>query len=167
MIRRFDVRSIGVDPTRKHHPGLYHLASELAGRFRLLPYALGITNGGATFYESGENESGSLYSDHRNIENDSIVAYDVEVINLAQLVREAGPGHVELLKLDVEGGEFGILSDAGPELANTFPQIIVEFHHDVVGRWKFADSQRLVRRLGTLGYQWHSRDAINYLFFRP
>ncbi len=73
------------------------------------------------------------------------------VYRLPTVMARLGHAHVDLLKLDIEGAEYGVLSDlirAGVEVG----QILVEFHHRFpgVGRRKTNDT---IRTLGEAGYR--------------
>jgi FkbM family methyltransferase len=166
LIARFGVKSIGIDPTLKHKDALKRLEQRMAGRFEFLPYAMGAASGKATFFQSQSNESGSFYSDHENVKRDQVISYKVDVLTLEQLFDRIHEHRVDLLKLDIEGAEFAVFEVTADESVRTIPQIVIELHHGKVDRWQRSDSGRLIRRLLSLGYQWHTRDSINYLFFR-
>jgi len=167
LISRFGVTAIGVDPTHRHRRPLEEFESRSAGHFVFMPFAIGAEAGRSVFLESEANESGSLYNDHANIRRDPIVQYEVEVMTLRQVLGQARDRRVDLLKLDVEGAEYGVLDATPDDVIEAIPQIVIEFHHKVVDRWHHRDTKRLVRRLRALGYLVHSRDLSNYLFFRP
>lgn len=166
LMARFGVRAVGIDPTAKHQPALRALERASGGRFRLLPGALGAAAGRTRFFESRHNVSGSMFEDHVNVRTGASVAYDVDVLSLEDVLARIPDANLGLVKLDVEGAEYDVL-DATPEATFArIPQLIVEFHHDTIARFNAADSDRQLRRLAALGFRHHSRDGINYLFFR-
>jgi hypothetical protein len=68
--------------------------------------------------------------------------------------------------MDIEGEEFRVLDSNGDDLIMRIPQLVIEFHHSKVQRWRVTDTARVVTRLRGLGYRAHTRDSVNYLFFR-
>ena len=164
LIDRFGVRAIGVDPTVKHRAGLEALEHRTGGRFTLLPVALAGVGGEVAFFQSESNESGSIYQDHANVMRDRITTYNVEALSLDQLLESVG--QVDLLKLDIEGAEYAVLDATRDDLIERIPQIVVEFHHGILKRSSGADTVRRIARFRELGYRWHTRDFVNYLFFK-
>jgi len=78
---------------------------------------------------------------------------DVEapVRRFATLARELGHTRVDVLKIDVEGGEYALLPDvlaSGP----TVGQLLVEFHHDQAGR-SLDDTLRAIELLRASGFR--------------
>ncbi len=166
MLERFPVRSVGFDPTRKHHHNLIAIESSSQGRFRLIRDGLGPRRETATFYESSINVSGSVLTTHPNIVSDPTSSYDVQLQTLADVV-EASGGSPMLVKLDVEGLEYDVFDASGDETLLRSPQWVVEFHHDIVPPYSFKDTIRVVKRFSGLGFRAFSRDAVNFLFFLP
>ncbi len=75
------------------------------------------------------------------------------VHSLAQIAKTIGHDHVDILKLDIEGGEFAALQHmlAANSLARLrVQQILVEFH--VMSDQAFGDFVGIVKRLGEQGY---------------
>lgn len=88
------------------------------------------------------------------------------VRRFATLTRELGHGAVDVLKIDVEGGEYALLPDLlehGPHPA----QLLLEFHHDRPG-FAFADTERAIRALRAAGYRiLHISDrGLEFTFLR-
>jgi len=66
---------------------------------------------------------------------------------LKTIMHNLGHNHVDVLKLDIEGGEWPVLSDiARPPLL--FSQLLIEFHH-----FEVHDLSETVRKLNRLGYK--------------
>lgn len=167
LIERCGLTSFGVDPTRKHQSELARHAEETGGRFVPVPVAVARTSGECIFYESQVNVSGSLQTDHLNVRMDELNQYTVETLNLNDLCQRIGVEEVALLKLDLEGSEYELLSHLNPETMATFDQVFVEFHHHCLLEYSRADTERSVSALKKLGYLSFSFDNHNYLFFRP
>lgn len=164
MIERHRLRAFGVDPTRKHRPHLAHLEATSGGRFRHLPLAVSAVSGTMTFHESRQNESGSLLSGHTNVVNDEIVTYEVESVTLGALQRRLGP-HVDLLKLDLEGAEYGLFEQVEAADLSAFRQIFLECHHHCTEH-SVDDTRRIVKRIAAAGFDVFTLDGANFLFYR-
>ena len=142
------------------------VAGASGGRFRFYPVAVAGERGVAVFHESLRNVSGSLSGAHRNVRRDPVVSYRVECVTLAQIRDLIGGIPVDLLKLDVEGAEYGILGAAGPEELRSIEQIVVEFHHGTIEGITRADTERAIGKLRACGFEVYTRDRANYLFWR-
>ena len=68
---------------------------------------------------------------------------------LATLMEELGHGHVDLLKMDIEGAEYDVLKDIVASGADV-RQLLVEFHHRFpeVGMDRTRDAIRALREAG-------------------
>jgi FkbM family methyltransferase len=77
--------------------------------------------------------------------------FRVPVGRLATLMRRLGHERIDVLKMDIEGGEYEVLDDllAGPIRV---PQLLVEFHHHFPGVG-IARTERAVRALKEAGYR--------------
>jgi FkbM family methyltransferase len=166
MIAQHGARAFGVDPTLKHRPALQSIERRLGGRFVHVPCAIAAVDGTLTFHESRDNESGSIFQDHVNMQHDATVSYDVEALTLKSLLRRIGSDTVEMLKLDLEGAEYDLLGAVEREQLLPFKQIFVEFHHHAVSRYGVEDTRRLVSRIAGFGFSAFSLDDHNYLFQR-
>jgi len=165
MIEHHGARAFGVDPTQKHRSALQTLEKRFAG-FAYVPCAIANVDGTLTFHESRDNESGSIFQDHVNMQHDATVSYDVEALTLKSLLRRIGANAVEILKLDLEGAEYDLLGAVEREQLLPFKQIFVEFHHHAVDRYGVEDTRRLVSRIAGFGFSAFSLDDHNYLFQR-
>ena len=75
----------------------------------------------------------------------------VEVRRVATIMAILGHAKVDILKLDIEGAEYGVLTDVlRCDLA--VEQILVEFH-DIHGSPKFAPARRVIEELNHHGYR--------------
>lgn len=89
--------------------------------------------------------SHSLYE--RSGDEESVV---VEGISLAAAIERCGLNEIDLLKLDVEGGEFEILYGAS-EALSAVKEIRMEYHHHVGradSRWRIEELQAYLARFG-------------------
>ena len=166
LMQRHGVRAFGVDPTRKHQGALRTLEARSGGRFVHVPCALAAADGVVTFHESRTNESGSLLPDHVNVIQDQTTSYDVEAVTVRSLLARLGLETVDILKLDLEGAEYALLTDIDAAELRAVRQLFVEFHHHAVSHVREADSRSLVRRISGFGFRAVSLDDYNYLFYR-
>jgi FkbM family methyltransferase len=167
VIRMFGSKCYGFDPTRKHQEHLGRVAAGQNGLFRFYPLAIAEKAGPAVFYESLENVSGSLWASHVNIRRDRVNSYPVQCITLADLPRWTGGAPIDLLKLDVEGAEYGIIEASDRRVFDGIGQIVIEFHHESVQGRTQDDTRRAAAGLEACGFLPYTRDGSNYLFFRP
>lgn len=166
LIEKYNLKAYGVDPTLKHKPHLLEIEAKHGGKFKHIPVAITKENGKISFNETLDNESGSILKDHKNILHDSIRTYEVDSMNLPTLLKHLGLNEVDLLKLDLEGAEFELLSNISEEDLKPFKQIFIEFHHLAVKGYTKKDTLRLVKKIKSLGFKSFSLDRINFLFYK-
>jgi FkbM family methyltransferase len=84
---------------------------------------------------------------------------EMPVRKLSDVMRELGHDHIDILKLNVEGAEFGVLDDIfGSKL--DIRQILVQFHH----KFKHVDIRQVRRYMNLLNrrryrlFYWQNRD---------
>jgi FkbM family methyltransferase len=82
---------------------------------------------------------------------DEAAAAAAPVRRISTLMRDLGHDHLDVLKLDIEGGEYEVLDDL---LREKLPveQLLVEFHHNFRSI-PFARTEGAVRALSAAGYQ--------------
>lgn len=165
MIGKYGLKAYGVDPTKKHEPALNRLEERFQGKFKHVPLAVSATNGSITFHESIDNTSGSILAEHTNIKRDSVNSYDVESVTLTSLIDRIEKTDVDLLKLDLEGAEYDLLSSVQQEDLEPYRQIYIEFHHHCTNH-TIEETEKLVRTIENFGYTAFSLDDHNYLFFK-
>jgi FkbM family methyltransferase len=167
LMRKFGVKAFAVDPTRRHFNALRQWEVQFEGRLQHIPAALAYKSGEMRFYESKENLSGSLLETHSNVRSDRTVSYVVEALTITELLKRLGITAVDYLKIDLEGAEYDLISNAAPELFASARQIFVEFHHHCIESRTFQDTEHAVGLLCDLGFKTITLDRHNYLFWRP
>jgi len=70
----------------------------------------------------------SIAEDASRQGDEEIVAREVECRRLDDIVAEAGPGRIDLVKIDVEGFEHEVLLGARESLRRFRPRLILEWH---------------------------------------
>ena len=134
LMINYGMECFAVDPTLKHAAALRQLETEQP-LFHYLPLAVGPRNGTADFHESQVNVSGSFLGQHRNIMNDPVKTYPVEMVTLAELLRRVARRPVGIVKLDLEGYEYEVLFGFDRAATADVPQMIVEFRYDTVRKY--------------------------------
>ena len=165
MIEKHNLNAFGVDPTMKHTPSLKMLEEITKGKFHHLAIAVTKKDGFITFYESRQNESGSILLEHINMQNDEITTYNVESVSLSELVRRIGITPVDFIKLDLEGAEYDLLDKISDEDINPFNQIFIEFHHHCTNH-STQETRLLVQNICSKGFKFFTLDHHNYLFYK-
>jgi FkbM family methyltransferase len=161
---RLDAQCWIVDPTRKHRDILRRYA-ELDGRFKYLCVGLSAKSGRLEFFESADNVSGSFLATHRNIRGQPSTRYEVLVVSLADLLAEVG-GRIDVLKLDLEGAEFELLSAIDSATIAAIGQIFVEFHDGTVPEFTETDRSRAIHRIENCGFRSIVFNGRDVLFIR-
>ncbi|HEY0704516.1 MAG TPA: FkbM family methyltransferase [Candidatus Acidoferrales bacterium] len=80
-------------------------------------------------------------------------------ISLGQLLQDHSVDSVDLLKIDVEGGEYAILEGTPSDVLSRIRNIVFEYH-DIEGGWAMLESvkKRLVRE----GYTLHLQTGLGW-----
>lgn len=130
----------------------------VAANDRLTLHEVGLSNADTTlrFYRNPEPGIGSL-----SIKNlgygDNFVEFEVKT--LETLMRERGHTRLDLLKFDIEGAEYDVISDLAKH-GTEVDQICLEFDQPVPP-WTTADA---IETLSQLGYVPISIWGLNFLF---
>ncbi len=92
---------------------------------------------------------------------------EVPVFRLRTILAKLGHDHIDILKMDIEGAEYGVLGDVLGSGLN-IPQILIEFHHHRSGV-PLATTQTAVDALERAGYRAFHESASGYefSFLRP
>jgi FkbM family methyltransferase len=143
LIERFGLTVHAFDPT----PACIGWVGEqaLPPKFRFHPVGVAARDGVARFRAP---RRGFNYTPAASDETSTVAA---PVRRLSTLMRELGHEYLDVLKLDIEGGEYDVLADL---LAESLPvrQLLVEFHHNFP-TIPFARTESAVRELIAAGYE--------------
>jgi FkbM family methyltransferase len=111
--------------------------------------ALSGRDGTALFRLSENPEAGHLSGGNLSADPNLL---SVETVSLETAMRRFGLDRIELLKLDIEGAEFQVLTESPSHVLQSIGQIAVEFH-DFLPEWQGAGNVAGVRRrLKSLGF---------------
>jgi FkbM family methyltransferase len=120
----------------------------------IIPKALSIDNAPIKFYKFGDNTaiSSTLSLNqikHHGASVNSSNEITVESITISDIIKKYG--HIGLLKIDIEGGEYNIIDSLAIEDANHIDYMLIECH------WFEEDYElkykNLIEKLNLLGYE--------------
>jgi FkbM family methyltransferase len=145
MIERFGCEVHAFDPT----PGAigWTAAQALPPRFRFAPLGIAAFDGEAWFAPPRRARG----VDWRPLRGPAGGALRAPVQRLATIAWRLGHAHIDVLKLDIEGGEYEVLADVlagGPPVV----QLLVEFHHGQHGI-PFARTAAAIASLRRAGFR--------------
>jgi FkbM family methyltransferase len=163
MIERFGCDVHAFDPTPRAIAWL--AAQALPPQFHFAALGIGARDGEQAFAVP-KDANGVNYRPIAVLRGAAAGAIQAPVRRLATLCRERGHDRVDVLKLDIEGGEYDVLLDVvghGPPVA----QILVEFHHGQHGI-PFSATTSAIAVLRAHGYRvLHvSRRGLEFTFVR-
>ena len=152
LIERFGCRVHGFDPTPRSIAWLE--AQALPERFQLHRYGLADFDGVARFAPPAN----PAHVSHRLVDEGGESGTEFPVKRLSTALAELGLARLDMLKLDIEGAEYGVLDEM---LAiGTLPgQLLVEFHHGMHGI-PLGRTEATLDRLISAGYRvFEARDT--------
>lgn len=164
LIARYRCRILALDPTPKAIEWVRrNISSPL---FQFEPLALSDSDGELRLYlpKNATHVSASMrQSDHnRN------TFFEVPCIRVSTLLGKFGCSRVDVLKMDIEGAEYGVIRDmVASGACDRVEQLLVEFHHHFSG-FSVRETQEAVAALAQVGLQiaWVSTSGHEVLFAR-
>jgi FkbM family methyltransferase len=138
-------------PRERHRLGL-HLRWNRIRWAKIEPYAVGSQASLASFFQvvAGDPTRNGLKPPATD---DSVAKITVNTVSLDQYMKETGLSRVDVMKLDVEGGEMEALRGA-EKLFHTFrPVLICELLDETTRVWGY-NACEIVSLLKGAGYQW-------------
>jgi FkbM family methyltransferase len=146
LIDKYGLIVNAFDPTPKSIAWVRQ--QKFSANFRLHEYGVADFDGEVTFF-APDNDA---HISHSIIDKQSKnkKSFQVSVKRLSTVMTELGHRHVDLLKMDVEGAEYGVIDDI--EKSNIRPdQILVEFHHRFPGVG-LRKTKEAIEKLRAMGY---------------
>lgn len=145
--KRFGCHVYGFDPTPKSIRWVK--SQKLFEKFHFHEFGLSTKSGFANFFlpKNPEHVSGSLFV-HNN--TSALEKVRVAMKSLEDIVTEKQHNHIDVLKIDIEGAEYGVVAnilDSGISIT----QILIEFHDRMIIDG-VSKSKRLVKKLRENGY---------------
>jgi FkbM family methyltransferase len=162
MMRKYDATVYAFDPTPRSQAWLEDQA--LPDEFHFSPIGIAAFDGTMQL-TLPENHGVSFTSIPQKASQETAIC---EVRRLETLLKEAKHCHVDILKIDIEGGEYDLIPDL---LAHKekFSQILIEFHHRMIGTPKGLEmTKTAVEKLRSAGFcLFHiSARGLEYSFLR-
>jgi FkbM family methyltransferase len=127
-------------------------------QFRFSPVGLAGQSGTLRLAPPLADAEGSWFS-HPNAAN----AVEAPCFDLATLLRQNGHTRINLLKLDIEGAEYGVIDQILRERIQV-DQILVEFHDGLLPGVHLTQSLRALFRLLARGYHLLAEEGNNHTF---
>lgn len=129
-VKRFSAQVYAFDPTPRSLEWIK--TQEIPPEIHVYPYGLASFDGTMTLHPPAD----PAHVSYSLIER-SGPKVDCPVRRLSSIMRLLGHDHIDLLKMDIEGGEYDVLEDVlGDQIS--IRQICVEFHH----RWPEIGSKK-------------------------
>lgn len=133
LIERFGMVVHAFDPT-PFAAGWVRVATGLPAQFRFHEWGLADYDGCARFKPSLKFTANYTLLDRPATEH---LAVEAAVYRLSTIMDRLGHDHIDLLKMDIEGAEYGVIQDIVASQARV-TQILVEWHH----RWRNVGKRR-------------------------
>lgn len=156
MIKRFACTIHAFDPTPRCRKWLE--TQQLPKEFVFHPFGLSNHDGIATFVMRSDDPTWSSYNPSDNATGaNEVIKLDVR--RLETLMKELGHTHIDVLKMDIEGGEFDVLTDmlASPVRPK---QLLIEFHYWDDHETTVPRTHNAVNALKAAGYRLFARSPV-------
>jgi len=130
-------------------------------KFNFHPVALADHCGKLNFAPPQNPEEGSWFTHAEAAET-----IEVPCVDLSTLMERNGHTHIDLIKIDIEGAEYGVIDDL---LKRKIPvkQILVEYHHGMLPGIRRSQSIRSILKLAFAGYRLLLQTGNNHTFLHP
>ncbi len=165
IIKQYQNQVYAYDPTPKSINWVSTNVFE--PKFIFHPIAASVMDGTLQLYapssESADQVSASIIPT-----SDNAISLDVPCQTIDTMFKVNGHDHCDVLKMDIEGAEYAILSNLCENgLIQRVKQLLVEFHHFLPGVGAERTKQ-CVEQLRLAGFEiyWISRTNHEYLFVR-
>jgi FkbM family methyltransferase len=148
VIKKHGCKVFAFDPTPKSIQWIGE--QKLPASFHFYTYGISKQTGNDKFYlpENPRGVSGSLVI-HDDVDESKLI--EVPMKSLADVTRQLGHSHLDVLKIDIEGAEYDIIESI-LEAPVTINQILIEFH-DRFFTEKENKSKMVVKKLQKHGYE--------------
>jgi len=159
---RFGARIILLDPSPTGQETM-GLAVNQRPEFEFLPVALGGCPGSLNLAPPTDAEEGSwvLHCNDRAGQDAGTDEISVPCESLSSLMKRLGHNHIDLLKMDIEGAEFEVLTSMIADGVSV-GQIAVEFHNSVLAGITRGQTVRMLIKLFGRGYRLIHKEGSNH-----
>ena len=146
LIENFDCRVWGFDPTPKTIR--WAGSQTFPEKFTFVPIGLADKDGEIQF-AAPKVETHVSFSPLQEGQEGGAVSCKVQT--LTSLMKDLGHDHVDVLKMDIEGGEYSVIDDILSSPVRP-TQLMAEFHHDMYD-YTYSQTQKAIRALYDAGYR--------------
>lgn len=148
MIRRFGATIYAFDPTPLCREWIEN--QNLPQNFKFYPIGVAAVDGEAAFVPPSRDGYASF---SKAPARDLPQARKFRVMSIESLIKYVNSAEPSIIKMDIEGFEYEVISYlvSVPRLLPS--QLLVEFHHDMIPSCRRADTLHAVAKLRALGYK--------------
>jgi FkbM family methyltransferase len=147
-------RVIAFEPSPREHRRLeLHLRWNSCAKARAEQVALGAEAGRVAFYEVAAGGDTSRNGLRRPATSDALTDIVVESVTLDEYAAAHGIARVDVMKVDVEGGELDVFRGAQRVLSELRPVILCEVLDAAAEPWGYV-AREVIRALEACGYRW-------------
>jgi FkbM family methyltransferase len=144
LIEKFSVDVYAFDPTPESIAWISK--QKLPERFHFMDYGVMDYDGIAQFQQFDGVQFGTKIS---SSQKNRIV--ELKVFRLATIMKNLNHTKIDLLKINIEGGEYAVIADLVASNIDV-KQIVVEFHHRLPG-YSLKQTKQAVEALNNVGYK--------------
>lgn len=157
LVRHFGCNVILFDPSPTGLATMQRAEHQIP-HFKFVAAGLARENGTLHLAPPQNADEGSWYSQPAKAAH-----IQVPCFSLSTAMQRNGHTHIDLLKLDIEGSEYGVIEEI---LARRIPvkQICVEYHHPYFPGIRLSDTVRSVLRMRLRGYKLLCQEGTNHTF---
>ena len=147
LIEKYGCEVHGFDPTPITLEWLKK--QKIPSQFHIHPVAISDKDGEVTFYPPEESYgwSSSMVQKDGTIDK----SYQVPAKRISTLMKELGHSHIDLLKMDIEGAEYPVVTDFLKEGIRP-TQVLIEIHHRFQ-HLSLDHTKNMVKELNDAGYK--------------
>ena len=162
IIKKYGCQVYAFDPTPKSIKWIN--SQKIPDKFLMFGYGIADFDGNVSFNPPiNPNHVSHTMLDRAETKSRAI---ELPVKKLSTIMKELGHLHIDILKMDIEGAEYGVIknmsnSDIRPN------QILVEYHHRFpgVGLQKTKDSIKIIKKMGYIIF-YVSESKEEYCFIK-
>ncbi len=143
LIEKFGVLVHAFDPT----PRAISFAKNagISGRFVMNPHGVHNIDGTLEFFMPENPQHVSLSYSRKDT-----APMQLPVKRLTTILAERGHQHIDVLKMDIEGSEYAVISELSSKPV-PITQLLVEFHHGLHG-FSWSDTETALEQLRQMGF---------------
>lgn len=148
LIEQFEATVHAFDPTPRAIEWIRR--QPLPDRFRFHAFGVGARDGQMRFFPPRRGTSLNFSPVDRGFDFGQKTTVDAPVKRIVTIMNELGHDRIDLLKIDIEGGEYDVIRDLIDSGA-TCRQLLVEYHHNFQA-FSIEDTVQSIRLLNDAGY---------------